>query len=132
MMLTSLPWARCPTQSRAARLCVHGGSGGSTRSQVVLGSECSATSMNLVPEQQHGCHGHNRSAGSCCHTRERPDTLGLTPGDHLHLHVMGTRLVLQKPRDAVAELRALGAGVARTRSLVDELLAERRLEADAE
>ena len=45
---------------------------------------------------------------------------------------MGTRLVLQKPRDAVAELRALGAGVARTRSLVDELLAERRLEADAE
>ena len=55
--------------------------------------------------------------------------LGLVPGDHLHLQVTGARLVVQKPQDAIADLRALGSGVVRTRSLVDELLAERRLEA---
>lgn len=58
--------------------------------------------------------------------------LGLAPGDRLHLQVTGARLVVQKPQDAVAELRALGADVPPTRSLVDELLAERRLEAAAE
>jgi antitoxin PrlF len=58
--------------------------------------------------------------------------LGLAPGDHLHLHLAGQRLVLERPLDAVAELRALGASIPETRSLVDELLAERRLAAAAE
>jgi len=58
--------------------------------------------------------------------------LGLASGDRLSLHVSGTRLVLQRPQEAVAELRALGGGVPAGRSLVDELLAERRLAAAAE
>ena len=52
--------------------------------------------------------------------------LGLTAGESLHLRVEGGRLVLERPRDAVAELRGLAAAVPRTRSLVEELLAERR------
>ena len=59
-------------------------------------------------------------------------TLGLTPGDRLHLHVSGGRLVLERPADAVADLRGLAARVPRTRSLVDELIAERRAAAAAE
>jgi antitoxin PrlF len=58
--------------------------------------------------------------------------LGLAPGDRLHLHVTGQRLVLERQQDAVAELRALGAQVPQDRSLVEELLADRRLAAEAE
>ena len=58
--------------------------------------------------------------------------LGLLPGDRLHLHLSGARLVLERPHDAVVELRALAAPVAKSRSLVDELLAERRAAAAAE
>lgn len=58
--------------------------------------------------------------------------LGLEPGDQLHLQVAGSRLVLERPQDAVAELRALAKGVPASRSLVDELLADRRLAAAAE
>lgn len=58
--------------------------------------------------------------------------LGLAPGDKLHLHVAGQRLVLERQHDAVAELRGLASDVPRARSLVDELLAERRLAAAAE
>jgi antitoxin PrlF len=58
--------------------------------------------------------------------------LGLAAGDRLHLHVAGQRLVLERPKDAIAELRGLGSNVPETRSLVDELLAERRLAAAAE
>jgi antitoxin PrlF len=58
--------------------------------------------------------------------------LGLAPGDQLHLHVAGSRLVLERPQDAVDELRALAKDVSKSRSLVDELLAERRLAAAAE
>ena len=52
--------------------------------------------------------------------------LGLAPGDRLHLHLAGQRLVLERQQDAVAELRGLAAKVPRSRSLVEELLAERR------
>ena len=58
--------------------------------------------------------------------------LGLLPGDHLHLHVAGPRLVLERQQDAVAELRQLGATLPKERSLVAELLAERRVAAAAE
>lgn len=54
------------------------------------------------------------------------DALGLAPGDHLHLHLDGSRLVLERPEDAAAELRGLAAVAPGSRSLVDELLAERR------
>jgi AbrB family looped-hinge helix DNA binding protein len=57
---------------------------------------------------------------------EMRSALGLTPGESLHLRVEGGRLVLERPGDAVAELRGLAAAVPRTRSLVEELLAERR------
>ena len=58
--------------------------------------------------------------------------LGLAPGDRLHLHLAGPRLVLERPQDAVAELRQLAASVPMSRSLVDELLAERRIAATSE
>lgn len=55
--------------------------------------------------------------------------LRLEPGDRLHLHTDGRRLVLERPEDAVAELRGLAGALPQTRSLVVELLAERRLAA---
>lgn len=58
--------------------------------------------------------------------------LGLAAGDRIHLHVAGQRLVLERQKDAAAELRGLASNVPRTRSLVDELLAERRQAAAAE
>jgi len=58
--------------------------------------------------------------------------LGLAPGDRLHLQVSGQQLVLERQQDAVTELRNLAAGIPSARSLVDELLAERRLAAAAE
>ena len=58
--------------------------------------------------------------------------LGLAPGDRLHLHVAGQRLVLERQQDAVAALRGMASKVPQTRSLVDELLAERRLTAASE
>ncbi|HEU0102232.1 MAG TPA: AbrB/MazE/SpoVT family DNA-binding domain-containing protein [Mycobacteriales bacterium] len=58
--------------------------------------------------------------------------LGLAPGDRLHLHITGQRLVLERQQDAAAELRGLATGIPRSRSLVDELLAERRAAAAQE
>ncbi|MDP9117534.1 MAG: AbrB/MazE/SpoVT family DNA-binding domain-containing protein [Actinomycetota bacterium] len=58
--------------------------------------------------------------------------LGLAPGDRLHLHLAAGRLVLERQQDAVAELRQLAATVPKSLSLVDELLAERRVAAAEE
>jgi len=58
--------------------------------------------------------------------------LGLAPGDRLHLHVSGQRLVLERQQDAAAELRGLATSIPRSRSLVEELLAERRVAAACE
>jgi antitoxin PrlF len=55
--------------------------------------------------------------------------LGLTQGDKLHLHVAGRRLLLERSEDAVAALRGFADKVPSNRSLVDELLEERRREA---
>ena len=57
--------------------------------------------------------------------------LGLSPGDQLHLRLVGHSLVLERQQDAAAELRGLASEVPSTRSLVDELLRERRLAAAA-
>jgi AbrB family looped-hinge helix DNA binding protein len=58
--------------------------------------------------------------------------LGLEPGDRLHLSARGSRLVLERQSDAVAELQRLAHDVPRTRSFVDELLEERRAAAAQE
>jgi AbrB family looped-hinge helix DNA binding protein len=58
--------------------------------------------------------------------------LSLSAGDEIHLRVEGSKLVIERAGDAVTELRRLGSGVSRQRSLVEELLAERRAEAAAE
>lgn len=57
------------------------------------------------------------------------EALGLSPGDRIHLRLDGARIIMARPADAVNEIRALGRGKAPNRSLVDELLAERRAEA---
>lgn len=58
--------------------------------------------------------------------------LGLAPGDRLHLHLTGRRIVLQRQQDAATELRGLAASVPASRSLVEELLTERRQAAASE
>ncbi len=55
--------------------------------------------------------------------------LGLQAGDLLHIQLTGKRLVLERQADAVAELRGMAASVPASRSLADELLAERRIAA---
>lgn len=55
--------------------------------------------------------------------------LGLAAGDRLHLRLVGKSVVLERPQDAAAELRGLASRVPKNRSLVDELLEERRLAA---
>ncbi|MEP6816878.1 MAG: AbrB/MazE/SpoVT family DNA-binding domain-containing protein [Marmoricola sp.] len=58
--------------------------------------------------------------------------LGLAGGDRLHLRVSAGRLVLERPQDATAQLRAPGSTVPPSRSLVEELLAVRRIAATTE
>lgn len=57
--------------------------------------------------------------------------LGLSPGDQVHLRLVGHHLVLERQQDAVAELQRLASDIPKARSLVDELLADRRLAAAA-
>jgi AbrB family looped-hinge helix DNA binding protein len=56
--------------------------------------------------------------------------LGLQPGDRLHLRVEGHTIRLAKPEDAASELRGLARSASGGRSLVDELLDERRRAAE--
>jgi AbrB family looped-hinge helix DNA binding protein len=58
--------------------------------------------------------------------------MGLQPGSRLELRVHGDQLVLEGPDGAVTALRRLGSEVPAGRSLVAELLAERRLSAGAD
>jgi AbrB family looped-hinge helix DNA binding protein len=58
--------------------------------------------------------------------------LGLDAGDELYLHVSGRQIVLERPADALRALQDQLADLSGKRSLVDELLAERRAEAAAE
>ena len=52
--------------------------------------------------------------------------LGLAAGDRLYLQVDGSVIVLERPADALADLRALARDAPGSRCLVDELLAERQ------
>jgi antitoxin PrlF len=60
------------------------------------------------------------------------EALGLSAGDRMHVRVVGPRIVMERPQDAIDELRSLGRDRAVNRSLVEELLAERRAEARGE
>ena len=61
------------------------------------------------------------------------EQLGLQPGDELQLDVVADgQLVLQRKQDAARALRGSLAALAPGRSLVDELLTERRAEAARE
>jgi len=57
--------------------------------------------------------------------------LGIESGQRLTVIVRGRTVLLEKPEDATRELRELGRGLQPDRSLVDELLEERRSAADA-
>lgn len=95
--------------------------------------------VSSMPQLGMTCHTSNMDAtlvlgkqGRLVIPAEVRLALGLAPGDQLHLHVAGSRLVLERPQDAVDQLRALARDVSKSRSLVDELLAERRVAATAE
>lgn len=59
-------------------------------------------------------------------------SLGIHPGETLIARVKDGQLVLEKPEQMLARLRAMFAHVPREISLVDELIAERREEARRE
>jgi AbrB family looped-hinge helix DNA binding protein len=59
------------------------------------------------------------------------NALGIAAGDKLHLRLVGKSVVLERPQDAAGELRGLASRVPKDRSLVDELLEERRIAAAA-
>ncbi len=59
-------------------------------------------------------------------------TLGLVEGDELHLTQLAGGFMVQSQAAALAQLRALGAGIDTNRSLVEELIAERRAVARTE
>lgn len=63
--------------------------------------------------------------------KEVRGALGLASGDHLHLRLVGHSMVLERPQDAASELRGLASNVPMSRSLVEELLHERRQAAAA-
>ncbi|MBI4236123.1 MAG: AbrB/MazE/SpoVT family DNA-binding domain-containing protein [Chloroflexi bacterium] len=58
--------------------------------------------------------------------------LDLRPGERLIARVEEGRLVLEKPEQILARLKARFASVPRAVSMVDELVAERRAEAQRE
>lgn len=58
--------------------------------------------------------------------------LGFNEGDALSVQRVGTRLVIERPDDATHSLRGMLTDHSEGRSLVDELLAERIGEAEAE
>lgn len=57
--------------------------------------------------------------------------LGFHEGEVLAVQRVGTRLVIERPNDAVRSLRGILSGQTSGRSLVEELLAERLAEVEA-
>src|ERR1039458_9620882 len=90
------------------------------------GHPTSAMTERYVAHCSHGCHTGSGQQGRLVIPAKVRAALGLAPGDRLHLHLAGLRLVLERQQDAVAELRALASDVPKSRSFVEELLAERR------
>ena len=100
---------------------------------------CSDSHHGVVAHYANSCHTSAMDAtvvlgpqGRIVIPAEVRATMGLAPGDRLHLRVTGSQLVLERPQDAIVELRSLARQIPKSRSLVDELLAERRLAATAE
>ncbi|MCC8926682.1 MAG: AbrB/MazE/SpoVT family DNA-binding domain-containing protein [Rhodococcus sp. (in: high G+C Gram-positive bacteria)] len=58
--------------------------------------------------------------------------LGLSEGDVLSVQRVGTRLIVERPSDAARSMRGMLADHSNGRSLVEELLAERISEAQAD
>ncbi|WP_299576001.1 AbrB/MazE/SpoVT family DNA-binding domain-containing protein [uncultured Williamsia sp.] len=58
------------------------------------------------------------------------DELGLHAGETVRVVRDGRRLVIERPDDAVSDLRGVLSAATQGRSLVEELLAERRAEVD--
>lgn len=90
--------------------------------------------LMFVAYSADGCHCGAREAGQTRHsgTPEGCASIDRRRPAALHLHLAEGQLVLQRPEDAVAQLRALGSSVSPARSLVEELLAERRIDAASE
>ncbi|MGU3293409.1 AbrB/MazE/SpoVT family DNA-binding domain-containing protein [Williamsia sp. M5A3_1d] len=55
--------------------------------------------------------------------------VGLAEGDVVSVAREGTRIIIERPADAARQLRGVLTELTQGRSLVDELLAERRVEA---
>ena len=95
--------------------------------------------LSLVARPDHSCHDGHMDATVVLGKQGRlvlPAAvrahLGLDAGDELHLCARDGQIVLSPRRDAVAALQALTAGRRGGRSVVDELLEERRREVEAE
>lgn len=58
--------------------------------------------------------------------------LGLEAGEELAVHLDGTQVILERPEDLLARIQADWQAAAEGKSMVDELIAERRLEAARE
>ena len=106
---------------------------------IVGPSETIAAVLVWVPHWGRLCHTEDMNAtvvlgqqGRLVIPAEVRSALGLAPGDRLHLRLAGRRVVLERPVDAVEELRGLASAVPAGRSLVEELLAERRIAASTE
>ena len=58
--------------------------------------------------------------------------LGLEPGATLSLRLDGRKITIETPADIVARLQSALAAIDPTRSMVDELISDRRQEAERE
>jgi undecaprenyl diphosphate synthase len=102
------------------------------------GTPVRSLKTRLVPRRGGTCHHRSMSdtivvgaQGRLVLPAETRRALRLEPGQRLTVTVSGRTVLLQKQEDAVEELRDLGRGLEPHRSLVDELLEERRSAADA-
>jgi antitoxin component of MazEF toxin-antitoxin module len=70
-----------------------------------------------VAHQTYGCHDRDGQARTGRHPAEIREQLGLAAGDQLHLQLAGTRLVIERPQDAISELRQVASAIPETLDL---------------